>query len=133
MRIIRAWFAVALWKRVVGALILGVLFALVWPQATPAVAFIGELFVRAIRMLVAPIVLVTIASGITTLADPKRLGTLGARTIGLFAFTTAVAVSVGSAPRRLMPWDSQSRRMSSSSGSSRSTSSKRSPRETCWR
>jgi Na+/H+-dicarboxylate symporter len=102
MRIVRAWFAVALWKRVLGALALGVLFALVWPAATPAVAFIGELFVRAIRMLVAPIVLVTIASGITTLADPKRLGRLGARTIGLFAFTTAVAVSVGMAVATLV-------------------------------
>ena len=95
MRIMRAWSATPLWKRVLGALALGLLFALLWPQATPAVAFMGDLFVRAIRMLVAPIVLVTIASGIATLADPKRLGSLGARTIGLFAFTTAVAVSVG--------------------------------------
>jgi Na+/H+-dicarboxylate symporter len=95
MTIVRAWFATPLWKRVLGALALGLLFALVWPEATPAVAFMGDLFVRAIRMLVAPIVLVTIASGITTLADPKRLGSLGGRTIGLFAFTTAVAVSVG--------------------------------------
>jgi Na+/H+-dicarboxylate symporter len=102
VRILRAWFAVALWKRVIGALVLGVVFAVLWPQATPAVGFIGDLFVRAIRMLVAPIVLVTIASGITTLADPKRLGTLGARTIGLFAFTTAVAVSVGMAVATLV-------------------------------
>ena len=55
----------------------------------------GDLFVRAIRMLVAPIVLVTIASGIATLADPKRLGGVGATTIGLFALTTFIAVSVG--------------------------------------
>jgi Na+/H+-dicarboxylate symporter len=55
----------------------------------------GDLFVRAIRMLVVPIVLVTIAAGITSLGDPKRIGGLGARTIGLFAFTTAIAVSVG--------------------------------------
>ena len=95
MAMLRAWFAIPLWKRVLGALVLGLLFALVWPAATPAVAFIGDLFVRAIRMLVAPIVLVTIAAGITALADPKRLGSLGGRTIGLFAFTTAVAVSVG--------------------------------------
>lgn len=95
MRLLRAWFAVALWKRVLAALALGLLFAAVWPSATPAVAFMGDLFVRAIRMLVAPIVLVTIASGITALADPKRLGSLGGRTIGLFAITTAIAVSVG--------------------------------------
>jgi Na+/H+-dicarboxylate symporter len=91
----RRWFAIPLWQRVLGALVLGLVFALVWPSATPAVAFMGDLFVRAIRMLVAPIVLVTIASGITTLGDPKRLGGLGGRTIGLFALTTAIAVSVG--------------------------------------
>ena len=102
MNIVRAWFATPLWKRVLGALALGLLFALIWPEATPAVAFMGDLFVRAIRMLVAPIVLVTIASGITTLADPKRLGSLGGRTVGLFAFTTAVAVSVGMAVATLI-------------------------------
>ena len=91
----RFWFAIPLWQRVVGALILGVVFALVWPAGAPYVQFIGDLFVRAIRMLVAPIVLVTIAAGITSLADPKKLGSLGARTIGLFAATTAIAVSVG--------------------------------------
>jgi Na+/H+-dicarboxylate symporter len=91
----RFWFAIPLWQRVVGALILGVVFALVWPAGAPYVQFIGDLFVRAIRMLVAPIVLVTIAAGITSLADPRKLGSLGARTIGLFAATTAIAVSVG--------------------------------------
>jgi Na+/H+-dicarboxylate symporter len=91
----RLWFAIPLWQRVVGALILGVIFALVWPSGAPYVQFLGDLFVRAIRMLVAPIVLVTIAAGITSLADPKKLGSLGARTIGLFAATTAIAVSVG--------------------------------------
>lgn len=102
MTILRAWFAIPLWKRVLGALALGLLFALVAPEATPAVAFIGDLFVRAIRMLVAPIVLVTIAAGITSLADPKRLGSLGGRAIGLFAVTTAIAVSVGMAVATLI-------------------------------
>jgi Na+/H+-dicarboxylate symporter len=92
---VTGWFAIPLWQRVVGGLVIGVILALVWPAGAPRVQFVGDLFVRAIRMLVAPIVLVTIASGITTLADPKRLGSLGGRTIGMFAFTTFLAVSVG--------------------------------------
>jgi Na+/H+-dicarboxylate symporter len=91
-----------LWKRVLGGLALGLIFALVWPEGTPSVAFLGDLFVRAIRMLVAPIVLVTIAAGITSLGDPKRLGSLGGRTIALFAGTTFVAVSVGMAVAALI-------------------------------
>ena len=102
MNFAKAWFAIPLWKRVLGALVLGLVFAVVWPAATPAVAFLGDLFVRAIRMLVAPIVLVTIAAGITALGDPKRIGGLGGRTIGLFAVTTAIAVSVGMAVATLI-------------------------------
>jgi len=91
----RAWFAIPLWQRVVAGLVLGLIFAAIAPGQVHWVQFMGDLFVRAIRMLVAPIVLVTIAAGITSLADPKRLGSLGGRTIGLFAATTALAVSVG--------------------------------------
>lgn len=89
------WTAVPLWRRVLGGLALGLLLAIVWPGAAPKVAFLGDLFIRAIRMLVAPIVLVTIASGITALADPKRLGSLGGRAIGLFAVMTGIAVTIG--------------------------------------
>ena len=89
------WTGIPLWKRVLVALLLGVVFALVWPAATPRVEIMGDLFVRAIRMLVAPIVLITIAAGITALADPRRLGSVGGRTVGLFAVTTAIAVGVG--------------------------------------
>ena len=102
MTLLRGWLAVALWKRVLGALALGLVVGAFWPQAAPAVQFLGDLFVRAIRMLVVPIVLVTIAAGITSLGDPKRIGGIGGRTIALFAFTTAIAVSVGMAVASLI-------------------------------
>lgn len=89
------WFAVPLWQRVVGGLLIGVLIGLFWPAAAPWIAFIGEIFVRLIRMLVVPIVFISIASGVTALADPRRLGSVGGRTIFLFAATTACAVTVG--------------------------------------
>ena len=93
--VLRGWFAVPLWQRVLGAMVVGVLLGLLWPAATGAIAFIGELFVRLIRMLVVPIVFISIASGVTALADPRKLGSVGARTVGLFAATTFCAVSIG--------------------------------------
>ena len=93
--LLRRWFAVPLWQRVLGAMVVGVLLGLLWPAATGAIAFIGELFVRVIRMLVVPIVFISIASGVTALADPRKLGSVGARTVGLFAATTFCAVSIG--------------------------------------
>ena len=93
----RRWFAIPLWLRVLGGLLAGVLTGLFWPAAIPWIGFVGELFVRLIRMLVVPIVFVSIASGVTALADPRRLGSVGGRTVLLFAFTTACAVSIGMA------------------------------------
>jgi Na+/H+-dicarboxylate symporter len=78
-------------------LLLGCAMGLIWPQATPAIAFIGELFVRLIRMLVVPIVFIAITSGVTGIADPRRLGAVGGRTLVLFAATTACAVAIGMA------------------------------------
>jgi Na+/H+-dicarboxylate symporter len=92
---IRRWFIIPLWLRVLGGLLVGVLTGLFWPAAIPWIGAVGELFVRLIRMLVVPIVFVSIASGVTALADPRRLGSVGGRTVLLFAFTTACAVSIG--------------------------------------
>ncbi|KQM84925.1 sodium:dicarboxylate symporter [Sphingomonas sp. Leaf23] len=91
----RRWFAIPLWQRVVAALFLGVAIGLLWPDGAAAIKIIGDLFVRLIKMLVVPVVLITIAAGIASLGDPRRLGGIGGRTVALFAFTTLVAVSVG--------------------------------------
>jgi Na+/H+-dicarboxylate symporter len=99
---LRAWFAIALWKRVMAGLALGMLVGLAWPAAAPHVAFLGEVFVRLIKMLVAPIVFVTITAGVTSLGDPRKLGSLGGRTIGLFLCTTVVAVAIGMAVAALL-------------------------------
>lgn len=97
MTLARRWFAIPLWQRVVGGLIIGVLIGLFAPAVAPKIAIFGDLFVRAIRMLVVPIVLITIAAGITALGDVRKLGSVGGRTVLFFALTTLIAVSVGMA------------------------------------
>ena len=147
MTMLRAWFGIALWKRVLGGLILGVIFALLWPAATGYVAFLGDLFVRLIRMLVVPVVLITIASGVTSLGDPKKLGAVGLRTLGLFAFTTFLAVSLGMAVGLLVQPGEGAQIAGASAhalgepkstydqliGIVRSTCSPPWPKATCWR
>ena len=94
---LRRWQALALWRRVVVGLVAGVALGLLAPSATVYIAFLGDLFVRLIRMLVVPIVFIGLASGVTALADPRRLGAVGVRTIALFAATTFCAVAIGMA------------------------------------
>jgi len=89
------WFGIALWKRILGALLLGVAVGLLWGEGATSIGWIGELFVRLIRMLVVPLVFLTIASGVAALADPKRLGSIGVKTLAMYVFTTALAVTTG--------------------------------------
>jgi Na+/H+-dicarboxylate symporter len=99
------WFAIDLWKRVILALALGILvgFALrsgLGPAeadrlATTWIKPWGDLFLRLIRMLIVPLIFTTLVAGVIALGDPKKLGSLGALTIGLYFATTAIAVSIG--------------------------------------
>lgn len=60
-----------------------------------AAQFTGQLFVRALRVAAVPIVLFSIIIGVASLGDPRRLGRLGARTLGLFLVTSVGAVTIG--------------------------------------
>lgn len=55
----------------------------------------GDAFVRLIKMLIIPLIATTLVAGVTAMGDPKRLGSLGARTIALYLATTLFAVSLG--------------------------------------
>lgn len=53
---------------------------------------VGQMFMRFLTMLIVPIVLVSLISGVSSLADPRSLGRVSAKAIGLYMITTLVAV-----------------------------------------
>ncbi|PFB84817.1 dicarboxylate/amino acid:cation symporter [Bacillus anthracis] len=55
---------------------------------------LGQLFIRLIKMLVVPIVFISIVLGAAGLGDPKQLGRIGLKSISFFLVTTAVAISI---------------------------------------
>ncbi|HDR8450042.1 dicarboxylate/amino acid:cation symporter [Bacillus cereus] len=55
---------------------------------------IGQLFIRLIKMLVVPVVFISIVLGAAGLGDPKQLGRIGLKSISFFLLTTAVAISI---------------------------------------
>ena len=104
------WFRITLWKRVMLGLVLGLLVgaALYYglgkdAQGNPNAAEFadtwlkpfGDAFVKLIKMLVVPLIFTTLVAGVTAMGDPKRLGGLGGRAIGMYFLTTWVAVSLG--------------------------------------
>jgi Na+/H+-dicarboxylate symporter len=91
----RYWFDVVLWKRVLLALVLGAIVGTVVGEAAVEIKWMGDIFIRLIRMVVAPLVFFSIVSGIASMGDPKRLGSIGAKTLALYLTLTVIAVSVG--------------------------------------
>ncbi len=55
----------------------------------------GQIFMRSLQMLVVPIVFVSLICGTAGLGDPRKLGRIGAKTMGLYLITTALAISLG--------------------------------------
>jgi Na+/H+-dicarboxylate symporter len=91
----RFWFNIPLWKRIVPALIAGIAVGLIWGPQAIQVRWLGDIFVRLAHMLVAPLVFLTVASGVIGMGDPKGLGRLGARSLSLFAGTAMIAAALG--------------------------------------
>ncbi|RME57230.1 MAG: dicarboxylate/amino acid:cation symporter [Candidatus Dadabacteria bacterium] len=55
----------------------------------------GELFLRLLTMLIVPIIVLSIISGVINVKDSARLGEIGVKTVVYYFFTTALAVVVG--------------------------------------
>ncbi|SFD25479.1 dicarboxylate/amino acid:cation symporter [Pseudoalteromonas denitrificans] len=54
----------------------------------------GAIFVASLKMLVVPLVFVSLVCGTCNLSDPSKLGRLGGKSIGLYLMTTAIAISI---------------------------------------
>jgi Na+/H+-dicarboxylate symporter len=61
----------------------------------PVLDFVGKLFIRLITMLVIPLVVASLMTGVASLGDIRKLGRLGGKTLAYYMLTTAVAVTIG--------------------------------------
>lgn len=86
------------------ALLLGVGAGLLWPldpapgaglQPADAFEFIGQLFLRGLRMVIVPLVAASIITGVAGVGSGKGLGRLFGRTFGLYVATSLVAILSG--------------------------------------
>ncbi len=66
-----------------------------WGRATAVTAWLGELFLNALSMMVIPLLIAAVISGVTSLGDVRRLGRIGGITIAYYLVTGAIAVLIG--------------------------------------
>ena len=55
---------------------------------------VGQIFVASLRMLVVPLVFVSLVCGVCSLKDTAKLGRIGGKAVGLYLLTTVIAVSM---------------------------------------
>ncbi|RMF07771.1 MAG: dicarboxylate/amino acid:cation symporter, partial [Alphaproteobacteria bacterium] len=87
--------AVVLLLLIVVGVILGVLAGWVWGEAMLSVKWLGDLFLNALKMLIIPLIFAAVISGIASLGDIRKLGRIGAITVGYYAASTGLAVLIG--------------------------------------
>lgn len=80
-------------------IILGVIAGLLsgWylGPAMLSVEWIGELFMRSLKMLIVPLLVASVITGVASLGDVRKLGRVGWSTLGYYITTTGVAVGIG--------------------------------------
>ncbi|WP_439534543.1 dicarboxylate/amino acid:cation symporter [Polymorphobacter sp.] len=93
--LIRRWFDTPLWQRILGALVLGALAGWLAGDQVSSIRWIGDLFIRMIRMLIVPLVFVTLVAGVTAMKDPARIASIGIKAMTLYMGTTLAAIVIG--------------------------------------
>lgn len=77
------------------ALVLGILYGIFFKDKIEYVSWMGDLFMRALKMIIVPLILTSIISGVANLGGTDNLGRLGLRTITYYVVTSLFAIFTG--------------------------------------
>ena len=92
---IKAWFNLHLWQQILIALFVGIITGLILKERAEALEPIGLMFIRAIQLLVAPVVLTSIVCAILSLSSYKAVGRIMTKAVFIYAVSMAVAATIG--------------------------------------
>ncbi|HYZ32982.1 MAG TPA: dicarboxylate/amino acid:cation symporter [Crenalkalicoccus sp.] len=90
----RRWLSL-LYVQVLIAICLGVLVGVVWPGTGAALKPLGDAFVKLIKMIIAPVVFLTVVHGIASVRDAGRVGRVGLKAILYFEVVSSFALLIG--------------------------------------
>ncbi len=81
--------------QVLAAIVLGVAFGHFYPEQGEAMKPLGDIFIRLIKMVVGPIIFLTIVTGMSHMGDVKKVGEVGLKAIIYFEVVTTLALILG--------------------------------------
>src|SRR5258707_793869 len=81
--------------QVLVAIALGVVLGVVAPDVARRMKPIGDTFVNLVKMVIAPVVFLTIVLGIANMHDLKKVGRVGGKALLYFEIVTTFALVIG--------------------------------------
>ena len=89
------WYRRLYWQVLIG-MVLGVLTGLLFgPAVVPKLDWIRELFMKLLRMVIVPLVVTSIISGVASVGSARSLGRLFSKTLGYYLLSSGLAAMVG--------------------------------------
>jgi aerobic C4-dicarboxylate transport protein len=90
----KAWWK-ELWVQVLIAMAIGIALGIADPELATSMQPLGDAFIKAIRMLIEPIIFCTLVHGIARMADMARVGRVAIKAMVYFEIMTTVALAIG--------------------------------------
>ncbi|EOQ69694.1 C4-dicarboxylate transporter DctA [Acinetobacter pittii] len=81
--------------QVIIAIIAAIILGLVSPEWAKAMKPLGQAFIALLKMLLAPLIFLTLVHGLTHIKDMKKLGRLGIKSLIYFEVLTTIAMLIG--------------------------------------
>src|SRR5262245_14160940 len=88
-------FRISLTTWILVALVAGIAFGAIFPTAGKEMRLLGQIFLRLIKSIIAPLAFATLVVGIAGAGNIKTMGRIGGKAILYFEIVTTLALVVG--------------------------------------
>ena len=85
----------SLYFQVLVAVALGVLVGWLWPPVGASVKPLGDGFIKLVKMIITPVIFLTVVTGIAGMRDLGAFGRIAAKALGYFIIVSTLALAVG--------------------------------------
>src|SRR5699024_7197557 len=77
------------------AFVIAIVLGMIFGESIEVIKPLGDLFLRLIKFIIAPLILATLIVGVASTGDPRSLGRVGGKAIIYYLVTTAIAIIIG--------------------------------------
>lgn len=81
--------------QVIIAIILGIIVGILFPSFGAQLKILADIFIKLIKMLIAPIIFLTVVTGIGGMGNLKKVGTIGGKALIYFEIVSSISLAIG--------------------------------------